>query len=109
MPEKTIADTAKFASMVAAKQGWIVNPDSDFTTSIEEGLTSNWNSMGYYLCPCRDSDGTREADKDLICPCKYSWQDIDEFGHCYCALYLSTSFASSGRAPGGIKDRRYAK
>jgi ferredoxin-thioredoxin reductase catalytic subunit len=106
---KTKADTALFASMVASKQGWSVNPDADFAESLEEGLTTNWNRYGYYLCPCRDSDGSREADADLICPCRYSWKDVEEFGHCYCALYLSASFAESGATPEGIKDRRYSK
>jgi ferredoxin-thioredoxin reductase catalytic subunit len=108
MKPKTKSDTALFAAMVAAKQGWKINPDADFTGSLEEGLTTNWNRYGYYLCPCRDSDGSHEADADLICPCKYSWKDIEEFGHCYCALYLSDSFAKSGASPEGIKDRRYS-
>lgn len=109
MRAKTREDTALFASMVAAKQGWVLNPDAAFVEGLEEGLTTNWNRYGYYLCPCRDSDGSREADADLICPCKYSRADIDEFGHCYCALYLSKGFAASGAAPEGIRDRRYAK
>lgn len=109
MPSKTQGDTARFASMVAAKQGWEVNQDADFTASLEEGLTTNWNRYGYYLCPCRDSDGSREADADLICPCKYAQKDIEEFGHCYCALYLSKSFAASGAVPEGIKDRRFSR
>jgi ferredoxin-thioredoxin reductase catalytic chain len=106
MPGKSAEQTRTFAGMVAAKQGWVVNPDAEFSTSLIEGLTTNWNRYGYYLCPCRDSDGSRESDKDLICPCIFSWKDIDEHGHCYCALYLGTAFAASGREPSGIHDRR---
>lgn len=94
--------------MVAKKQGWVVNPDSDFTDSLFAGLTTNWNRYSYYLCPCRDSEGNREADAGVICPCRYARQDIDESGHCFCALYLSPTFAESGKCPGGIKDRRYS-
>jgi Ferredoxin-thioredoxin reductase, catalytic subunit len=106
MPPKTIDQTATFASMVAAKQLWVVNPDASFTGDLLEGLTVNWNRYGYYLCPCRDTEGSREADAKVICPCAPSWDDIAERGHCYCALYLSPSFAASGAPPSSIPDRR---
>ncbi|MDA8425827.1 MAG: ferredoxin:thioredoxin reductase [Treponema sp.] len=109
MADKTVDQTRTFASMVAAKQGWALNPDKDFTQSLVEGLTTNWNRYGYYLCPCRDSEGSREADQKVLCPCVYSRQDIEEFGHCYCALYLRPDFASSGSTPAGIPDRRFSK
>ncbi len=107
MTPKTEEQTATFASMVAAKQGWVLNPDTEFTESLIAGLTVNWNRYGYYLCPCRDSEGSREADASVICPCSVSHADVDEFGHCFCALYLSGDFAASGAAPRGIKDRRF--
>ena len=95
-----------FASMVAAKQGWVLNPDAGFTADLVQGLTTNWNRYGYYLCPCRDTEGSREADAKVICPCASSWKDIEERGHCYCALYLNTAFAAAGKEPGSIPDRR---
>lgn len=107
MADKTKADVDLFASMVAGKQGWTVNPDREFTDMLVEGLGVNWNRYGYFLCPCRDSEGNREADKSLICPCAYARADIDEHGHCYCALYLSPAFAASGKVPQGIPDRRF--
>jgi ferredoxin-thioredoxin reductase catalytic subunit len=106
MPQKSLDDTATFASMVANKQGWVLNPDADFTASLVEGLTTNNNRYGYFLCPCRDTEGSREADAKVICPCAPSWKDIEERGHCFCALYLSKAFASSGKAPQSIPDRR---
>lgn len=107
--EKTTEDTSLFAEMVARKQDWAANPDAEFRSILIEGLTTNWNRYGYFLCPCRDSEGSREADAPLICPCAHSRADIDEYGHCYCALYLSRSFEASGRIPAGIPDRRYRK
>ncbi len=107
MSEKSPEQTRTFATMVAAKQGWVLNPDAAFTDSLIEGLTVNWNRYGYYLCPCRDSDGSRAADADVICPCAYSWKDIETHGHCFCALYLAPAFAQRGEQPSGIPDRRY--
>lgn len=93
--------------MVAKKQGWKLNADLEFLDSLLEGLTTNFNRYGYYLCPCRDSDGSRAEDAKAICPCVWAREDIDKHGHCFCALYLSTSFAASGNPPTGIPDRRY--
>ena len=104
---KTVDDTRRFAELVAAKQGWTVNPDASFTGDLLDGLTVNWNRYGYFLCPCRDSDGSREADAKLICPCAYARGDIERHGHCYCALYLDPAFAAAGTAPRSIPDRRY--
>jgi ferredoxin-thioredoxin reductase catalytic chain len=106
MPEKSLEDTARFASMVAKKQGWVLNPDADFTSGLVEGLATNWNRYGYFLCPCRDTEGSREADAKVICPCVPSWKDIAEHGHCFCALYLDPAFAAAGKEPGSIPDRR---
>jgi ferredoxin-thioredoxin reductase catalytic chain len=106
MATKDFAQTMNFAAMVAAKQGWLRNPDAEFTGSLIEGLTTNWNRYGYYLCPCRDTEGSREADAKVICPCAPSWKDVEERGHCYCALYLSPAFVASGKAPSSIPDRR---
>jgi ferredoxin-thioredoxin reductase catalytic chain len=107
MKTKTAEDAELFASMVAAKQGWALNPDSGFVRILAEGLATNWNRYGYFLCPCRDTEGSREADADVVCPCKPSWKDVEERGHCFCALYLSKEFASSGKPPASIPDRRY--
>lgn len=106
MTDKSIEETRHFATMVADKQGWTLNPDSDFTESLIDGLTVNWNRYGYYLCPCRDTEGSREADSDVLCPCRYSRGDIEQYGHCFCALYLSKAFAESGEQPAGIPDLR---
>lgn len=105
MNPKSVDQTWTFAEMVAKKQAWKLNPDRGFTSDLVEGLTTNWNRYGYYLCPCRDTDGSREADQEVICPCKVSWSDIEMHGHCFCALYLSPAFEASGKAPASIPDR----
>ncbi|MBN2874549.1 MAG: ferredoxin:thioredoxin reductase [Spirochaetales bacterium] len=109
MAEKSLDDTRTFATMVAAKQGWELNPDAEFTDSLLEGLTVNWNRYGYFLCPCRDTEGSREDDAAVVCPCTFSHADIADYGHCYCGLYLKAGFSASGKVPGGIPDRRFSK
>jgi len=104
--EKTIEEVRKFILMVAAKQGWLPTRDESFLEDLAEGLRVNWNRYGYFLCPCRDSEGSREADADVLCPCVYARQDIETYGYCFCSLYWSSAFASSGGVPGGIPERR---
>jgi len=33
--------------------------------------------------------GDKEKDKDIICPCVYRVPDVEEYGSCYCNLYVS--------------------
>ena len=103
---KSTQDTRRFVTMVAAHQGWRVIADAEFLDSLVEGLTTNHNRYGYYLCPCRDTLGSREADRDVVCPCEYAGPDIAEFGHCYCALYQSEAFQARGGEPRQIPERR---
>lgn len=107
MTVKSLEQTRLFTRMVAQKQGWALNPEESFYETLVQGLTTNFNRYGYYLCPCRDSDGSREADKKAICPCVWARLDVPEFGNCYCALYLSREKLASGSAPAAIRDRRY--
>jgi ferredoxin-thioredoxin reductase catalytic subunit len=104
--QKNIEDTKKFVSLVANKQGWKLNSDDEFIGDIIEGLMVNYNRYGFYMCPCRDSWGEREKDKDIMCPCDYCKPDQEEYGHCFCGLYLTDAFFGSGKTPTSIPDRR---
>lgn len=106
MTEKNLEEVRKFTRMVAQKQGWVLTNDQSFYEDLVEGLRVNWNRYGYFLCPCRDTEGSREADADVICPCVYAKEDAAVYGHCYCSLYWSKEFAESGKAPSGIPERR---
>lgn len=106
MKTKSTDDVRSFTTMVANKQGWVLNPDAEFTDSLVDGLCVNWNRYGYFLCPCRDTEGSKETDESVICPCVYARSDVERYGHCYCALFLRPDFAATGGQPTGIPDRR---
>jgi ferredoxin-thioredoxin reductase catalytic subunit len=99
-------NAAQFIHAVATRKGWMVNPDEEFVRDLAVGLARNYNRYGYYLCPCRDGDADRERDRDIICPCDYVAADHDEFGHCFCGLYLTAEFGAGGRVPESIPERR---
>lgn len=103
---KEPADVVTFAHAVANHQGYAVNPDKDFVATLALGLAANYNRYGYYLCPCRDADGDRSADADIICPCDYNLPDQKEYGHCFCGLFMTEEFAASNKEPASIPERR---
>lgn len=104
--KKSQENARQFITAVARHQGWQVNPDDEFVRDVADGLARNYNAYGYYLCPCRDGDGDRASDADIICPCTYARPDMAEFGHCFCGLFLSEAFAAKGQAPAQIPERR---
>lgn len=103
---KTPENARAFVSAVAAHQGFSLARDEKFLDAISKGLAENYNRYGYYLCPCRDGEGEREADADIICPCDYNLPDQKEYGHCFCGLFLTKAFAESGKPPASIPERR---
>ena len=104
--EKTLEDVHTFVTMVAKKQNWKINRDKELLNVIMEGLKTNYNRFGYFSCPCRDSDGIKKEDKDIVCPCDYSVPDQKEFGHCYCGLFLTPEFYEKNIDTTAIPERR---
>ena len=95
-----------FAAKTAAAKGWVLQTSAEFLNTVTDGLATNRERHGYYLCPCREGWGEKQKDRDIICPCEYAGPDIEEFGQCYCGLYISEEKACSGEAPTAIPDRR---
>lgn len=107
LKSKSASEVRTFVEMTARHQGWELNGDETFLGRLVDGLAKNYNRYGYFQCPCRDSwDGDRERDEDIICPCSYCEADIEEYGHCFCGLFLAREFARSGRRARRIPERR---
>jgi ferredoxin-thioredoxin reductase catalytic chain len=70
-------------------KGYFFNNDAALVMELLQGLLTNKDRYGYMCCPCRLACGDRAADKDIICPCDYRAQDVEDYGSCYCALYVS--------------------
>ncbi len=82
----------------APKQGLILNKDWDIVRPLLEGLLRNGERYGYRSCPCRPAAGVLEKDRDIVCPCVYAKPDIEQYGACYCWLYVSEDW-NEGRVP----------
>ncbi|MFO7984745.1 MAG: ferredoxin-thioredoxin reductase catalytic domain-containing protein [Desulfatiglandaceae bacterium] len=74
---------------VQEPKGYFFNKDKTRVMELLEALRTNRERYGYMSCPCRLASGDREADKDIICPCVYREADVQEYGSCYCNLYVS--------------------
>jgi len=73
-------------------KGYFFSSDRERVMDLMEALLVNKERYGYMCCPCRLSSGDREKDRDIICPCVYRTDDVEEFGSCYCNLYVSSDW-----------------
>lgn len=86
--------------------GYYLNPEVNFTKELVEGLLINEERYGYLACPCRLATGNKEKDLDIICPCDYRDADLNDFGTCYCGLYVSEEVVKGKKKVQKIPERR---
>jgi ferredoxin-thioredoxin reductase catalytic subunit len=91
----------------AESYGYHLNSDVEHTKNLIEGILVNEKRYGYWACPCRLSSGKKEEDLDIICPCDYRDSDLNEYGCCYCALYVSKDVLDGKKELGSIPERRF--
>lgn len=87
-------------------KGYYFNKDMNMTMSLLESLITNKERYGYMACPCRLASGDREKDKDIICPCVYREPDVEEYGSCYCNLYVSQAWNEGTIPHAYVPERR---
>ena len=86
--------------------GYYVSTDVEFVERLLENIKVNEERYGYPACPCRLASGKREEDLDLLCPCDYRDEDLEEFGFCFCALYVTKTVLDQHKKIHAIPDRR---
>jgi ferredoxin-thioredoxin reductase catalytic subunit len=79
-------------------KGYFFNKDKERVLELLEALIVNKKRYGYMACPCRLAAGDREKDRDIFCPCAYREPDVEEYGSCYCSLYVSKEW-NEGKIP----------
>ncbi len=94
---------------VQEPKGYFFNKDRERVFDLLEALLINKKRYGYMCCPCRLASGDKEKDRDIICPCVYRVPDVEEFGSCYCNLYVSSDW-NEGKIPESyVPERRPAE
>jgi len=102
----TLENVKHRAESDARSHGYHLNTDPDFLEDLLEGLRLNEERYGYPSCPCRLASGEFEFDRDIVCPCDYRDPDVEEFGSCYCALYVRTDVLEGKTPIQPIPERR---
>jgi ferredoxin-thioredoxin reductase catalytic subunit len=87
-------------------KGIYFNKDKDLVFELLGALISNKDRYGYMACPCRLACGDRENDKDIVCPCDYRAPDLEEFGACFCGLYVSSKLQNGEIEAEYVPERR---
>ena len=90
-------------------KGYYFNTDKVRVFDLLKALIINKDRYGYMACPCRLASGDKENDKDIICPCVYREPDVEEYGSCYCNLYVSTEWNDKKIPHQYVPERRPAE
>ena len=94
---------------VQEPKGYHFNKDRQRTFDLLEALLVNKKRYGYMCCPCRLASGDRDKDRDIICPCVYRAPDVEEYGSCYCNLYVSKEWNEGSIPHRYVPERRPAE
>ena len=86
--------------------GYLLNPNREDTLALCEGLLTNTRRYGCQPCPCRIAQGIRDKDLDIICPCDYRDPDLNDWGACYCALYVTKEWIDRQAGRKVVPERR---
>lgn len=106
MPRKTAEELHPTLLRFASSRGITLNTDKEFALDLIRGFLHNEERVGYRCCPCRLPVGDKDWDRDIICPCVYMMPDVQEFGTCFCSLYVSNEWAAGGKVHESIPERR---
>lgn len=87
-------------------KGFFFNKDREQVDELLEALIINKERYGYMACPCRLASGDRENDKDITCPCVYRAPDVEEYGSCFCSLYVSREWNEDNVPHEYVPERR---
>ena len=89
-------------------KGYYFNKDRERVDDLLSSLLLNKERYGYMACPCRLASGDRQLDADILCPCVYRGPDVQEFGSCYCNLYVTREWNEGKISQTYVPERRPA-
>lgn len=102
------AELYEMLKKVQEPKGFFFNKDKDWVLAILQDLLVIKSRYGYTSCPCRLASGIRENDQDIMCPCIYRQEDVNEYGSCYCNLYVSRDWNENKIPHKYVPERRPA-
>ena len=103
---KDAASLRKILQPIQEALGYFFNKNTEQVEFLLQGLLTNKERYGYMSCPCRLASGEKEKDRDIICPCVYRKADVQEYGSCYCGLYVSSDWNENNISHKHVPERR---
>jgi ferredoxin-thioredoxin reductase catalytic chain len=85
----------EWAKSYANERGWKLNPDKKQLGAVIRGLARNWLKHGEKYCPCRVRSGDAQIDREIICPCIYHEDEVNNGGQCHCRLFFRETSETS--------------
>ncbi len=104
MDEKHLLDYFK----TFEKDGLYLHADEEHRMATINSLLENKKKYNSLACPCRLATGKPEDDADIACPCVYCKDDVEEFGACFCLLFVKEEYKDDPEFYPDIDDRRPA-
>jgi ferredoxin-thioredoxin reductase catalytic subunit len=66
------------------------------STNLQVWLSEMEATFGRRYCPCFEPSGDAKLDRQMLCPCEFIDDEIEEYGTCHCALFGATSLDKDG-------------
>jgi len=104
-----VTEAEKLCEMLKKAQepkGYFFNKDKERVMDLMDALLINKKRYGYMACPCRLASGDRKKDADILCPCVYREKDVEEYGSCYCNLYVTRKWNETKTLHPYVPERR---
>ena len=85
--ERLSEEIEAWAESYAEENDLRLNDDDRQRKAVIKGLARNKLKFGERYCPCRIRSGDPEKDKEIICPCIFHKEEVEEDGNCHCYLF----------------------
>ena len=79
---------------IAQENNLVLNPDKARIEKVVGNMTKNYEAVGEYICPCKQTHHPPIKGKDVLCPCPDMLDEIARDGHCDCRVFYTSEAAA---------------
>lgn len=87
----TLDRNMKRLKALAADHGLVLNPDGKRVDKVAGLMAKNFDLVGEWVCPCKQTRRPPEKGADQLCPCDEWLEEIERDGHCCCRVFYRAS------------------
>jgi ferredoxin-thioredoxin reductase catalytic subunit len=86
-------ENLKRIQTIAQANNLVLNPDEARIQKVVGNMTKNYEAVGEYICPCKQTHHPPVQGKDVLCPCPDMMDEIARVGRCHCKLFYTPDAA----------------